>query len=482
MTNSLRRLLSRRASGTPPGTGGLSGRLVALAWLLTMAGGCHPHDPDKYVFSSVGSVQVDQLFSLSASGDSTLPADGFSSVMLVARVHNVTEGPRSILFTTTAGTLRVGSARRPDSAVVVTDLRGQAVVDLISSQEVVTARVVARVMGVEPALTQERQIRFVPVSAEDVFAFVEAPDSALAIGTALSSFTVRISPNLQGDDRKVTFETTQGAFVSSNRETTSGGDGQTRVVTAGADHRATVQLRSPDQASEALVTATVKGFTQERTIRFVPVPADSVLRFAEAPTSAPADGETLSRFVVRVSPALLADDNRQVVFETTQGTFAFAAANSTRITVLADASHQATAYLRSPNQIVEALLTASVKGFVQRRTVQFAWAGPDTLIVLTDRFLMKSTDQARLDVTLERRGGRGVVTRGMELSFQAADSLGNGIAGARFFNVTRSDAGGKASAVFTPDGSAYRGLVVITVRPTQVNREVAGRAILRVAD
>jgi len=133
---------------------------LALCALLALTSACH--DADRYVLTSEDSVDVEALFALTVDGDTTLAADGFSKTRLVARVKNVTERRRSVLFVTTAGFLRVGSAS-DDSAVVQTDASGRASVELVSSREVTTARVVATILDVRPPLVREVRITRLPI-------------------------------------------------------------------------------------------------------------------------------------------------------------------------------------------------------------------------------------------------------------------------------------------------------------------------------
>ena len=453
------------------------GFLVFTVWLLVLAANnCSKHDPDRYIFSSDSSVRVDRLFTLSVDGSPDVPADGFSAATLVAQILIVTEGPRRILFTTSAGNLRIGSETFGDSAFVETNLQGRATVDLVSTREVGTARVIARVIDVTPVLVQETTIRFIKASIDSIITFVESPDSAFASSAEITPFTVRISPALRGSDRKVTFTTTQGEFVPAKENT------QTRIVEAGDDNLASVQLRSPDNVTEALITAVVRDFTRETTIHFVSLPADSVIWFTEASATAPADGATLTKFAVTVSPVWLGESNPTVEFETNQGNFASSSTNTRRIQVAADSDHKAKVYLQSPNEITQALVTATAKEFKQSYVIEFTWAAPDTILLFIDSFQLRADDQTYIVAEMVRHYGRGAVTIGTELTFQAADSLGNNIEKAKFFNLTRSDMDGKASAYFTPDGTPYRGLVTITARPAMADTVGIGQAVLRIVD
>ena len=443
---------------------------------LAVFDGCEKHDPDKYIFSPGSSVAVDKLFTLSVLGDSTLPADGFSTVILDAQVNNVSEGPRSVLFTTSGGYLKVGSTVYGDSAFVETDLEGHAKVELMSSRMTGSARVIARVIDATPSLMQEQTIIFTPVQLDNIITFVDTPDSAYANGKAITTIAVRISPLLQGDDRKVLFTTTEGNFIPMDEAPSS------IIMAAGDDNLATVSLRSPETVSEARVTATVKNFTRETVIHFVTVPTESVIAFTEYVTSAPADGATLSKLVVKVSPSLLGVANATVEFETNHGSFASSTVNSRLIQVNVDSNNEAAIYLRSSTEIEKALVTATVKNYKQSRIVEFVWAAPDTILMLVPEFQLSTNSHTQIMAELVRNEGRGIVTMGTELAFQAADSLGNKVDRAKFFNLTRSDQNGVASVYFTPDGTSYRGLVTITAQPAREDSSAVGEATLRIVD
>lgn len=456
------RALWRMPKSWPRGLG-LCG--VALALLFT---GCH--DADQYVLTSEASVTVPDLFSLAVVGDSTLTADGFSRTQIVATVRNVTEGPRPVLFTTTAGLLRVGDHAPNDSATVQTDASGVASVDLISSRTVATARVFAAILGVDPPLVAEASVRFLPVAPADVVRFVALPDTSVADLASPLSLTVTISDRLEGDDRLVTFQTSDGRFEFAS------GDGKSRTVRADADGEATVRLVPPDEASEVLVTATVKGFTEEAPIRFSTPPT---LQFEEVPTSAPADGETTSRITVAVSSG---SADREVDFETTAGVFTVT--GSTTASVTADAEDEATVFLRSPTRVSVAVVSASVRGVREERSVSFEAAPPDSIVLIVegDLFQIRPDQQVRLQARFLRAPGRGQVSEGLAVTFQAADTLGNDVDRVRFTNTTPTDDEGLSSTVFVPDSTAYRGLVTLSVRATDFPAAGRGTAVVRISD
>ncbi|MFT5376315.1 MAG: hypothetical protein ACI906_003152 [Candidatus Latescibacterota bacterium] len=456
--------------------------VLGLVWV-----GCH--NPDDFAFNSDESPQADRFLSLSAVGDTTLPADGFSALELVAHVSDVSEGPLAIQFTTTAGSLRVGtrvgtlaeidsvnSAVRTDSVVVQTNASGEARVELVGEAQQTTALVRARIVGLEPIVEQEIRIHFNSVADEEILAFVDPAESAFAHGLALVPFMVQISSELEGDERDVRFETTNGIFPLSNDSS------RVQIVRADAAGMATAYLRSPEQVGEALVRATIMTFFQERVIRFVSAPTDSVLHFVEVPEEAMADGQSLSRFSVEISPHLQLDSDRTVEFTTTSGSFVLSDDTGSTVSVRANADGVATAFLRSPSQYEEAFVQASVKGFVQQEVLQFGWAGPDSILVSSERNQqsLAANEQLQIEAELIRLDGRGLVTENLPVSFAAFDSLGNPLASARFVNVTRTDVEGMASAVFVVSDTLYQGKASISVRSARITSEVVGQVELTI--
>lgn len=462
----------------------LVGPLAALLWV-----GCY--NPDDYALNSDASPSVDRFLTLEADGATTLPADGVSAVELVARVRDVSEGPLTLQFTTTAGSLRVGttvgtlvsldsiaagisvnSVVRPDSVVVRTDARGEARVELVSAPRPATARVRAAVLGVDAPLEQVLRIDFSEVPAAALVAFVDPAAAAFAHGLSLVPVTVQIAAQLVATSPEVTFAASGGTFPFADEP------GSTQTVRADADGRATAYLRSPEAPSDVQVRASVAGFSQEHLIHFVPAPADSVLRFVAPPQAAPADGETLTGFTVSISPRLQSLEDRTVAFTATGGSFLFAGTSTTTASVRADADGQATAWLRSPARFGEVVVRASVKGFVQDNKILFDWAGPDSIVVRPERSRLQVTagEQMAVEAELLRYAQPGQVTVDLPIAFTATDSLGRPLRGARFLEVTPTDAQRVATAVFVVDDTLYWGPVTISARPARLASGVVGQA------
>jgi len=444
--------------------------------LLGLSQGCH--DADRYVLTSDASIPVDQLFMMTVQGDSVQKADGFSRIQLIAQVMDVSEGGRTILFTTTAGSLRVGDRSRSDSLLVETDLQGKAEVALQSPNEAAVAQITATIEGVTPTLTQQRNIRFTAVTAEDMLSFEGLPDRVVAGNTNVQTeIRVQIDESLEGEDRRVSFTTSIGRFLFG-----TGQGGRTREVLADQNGVATVTLESPDDGGEAVITATVRGFVLEETIQFFVPPKIS---FVTPPTTAPADGVTLTRFSALITSDLGSVENLSVEFVTTAGTLVSEDQEGQRITLSSINQDTVSVFLRSPRQVGAAAITATLEGgSTAERFVTFGIARPDSVLVSIDptQIQLRPNDQTTIQAALIRNVGRGQVSEGLSVSFAASDSVGNAIPLARFFNVSRANSDGIATAIFTPDGSSYRGLA--TIRATYVDAEatVTGTATVRFVD
>lgn len=240
-------------------------RLASVALLL--ASSCYRRD--DYVLTPT---VVDTLLSLtSASGATTLPADGFSRLVLVARITPTADGNRRTLsVSTSAGTL-IGSGGTGASITVTADATGQATFQLQASAQVETARVQAQVQGL-PSLVRELAVAFVAADPDAVVRFVETPGSAPADGATLSRFSVAVSPSVPPAQRTATFTTSAGTFVPSG------------TVPVSASNLATGDLKSPTVIGTARVQVTVAGVTRETLIDFERATPDAVTVLVQSAT------------------------------------------------------------------------------------------------------------------------------------------------------------------------------------------------------
>lgn len=267
-------------------------RLSCAALLLVSS--CYRRD-DYVLTPSV----VDALLSLeSQSGATTLPADGFSRLVLVARITPTADGSRRTLaVSTSAGTL-IGSGGTGASITVTADSTGQATFQLQSSAQVETARVQAQVQNL-PSLVRELAIAFVPADADAVVRFVDPPGAAPADGATLSRFSVAVSASVPSAQRTATFTSSAGTFVPSG------------TVPVSASNLATADLRSPTVIGTARVQATVAGVTRETLIDFERALPDALTVAVQSATvkASPINEVTVTVLLLRdvgtVSPGTL---------------------------------------------------------------------------------------------------------------------------------------------------------------------------------
>lgn len=195
-----------------------------------------------------------------------IPADGISRVTLTAEIDPAAAADRrTVVFTTTAGTL-VGATEEDGRKLgVPADSTGRARVELQSERSVRTAVVTASVSaGTEVLAVQRAEIRFVAADPGTLVRISTSEASAPADGATAVRVFADIAAGLPEGQRTVTFTTTLGSFAQA--ATTAP---KTATVTADASQRATVDLLGPiDQVGQARVTATVAGTTVQTFVDF----------------------------------------------------------------------------------------------------------------------------------------------------------------------------------------------------------------------
>jgi hypothetical protein len=233
--------------------------LVTLASLTALAAtGCY--DPNKVS-------APDEVLLLTASPDA-IPANGFSTSRITARVTTSTTRNLTIAFTSSGGTLSPTTTHAPDGA-------GEASVFLTSESVPKTVTVTADVKeGADVLVSRSVTVTFGPATADSVLRLITSSNQIEADG--VSSVFLQAELNPAGASRTVSFKTTDGSFAregaTPKREEPN--------VTAGADGIARVQLFAPVTPGSALVTATTigangaAGFSATQTITFSPAVPD----------------------------------------------------------------------------------------------------------------------------------------------------------------------------------------------------------------
>jgi hypothetical protein len=224
---------------------------VVIASLAAVAAtGCY--DPNRVS-------APDEVLLLTASPDA-IPANGFATSKITAKVTTATSRNLTITFTTSGGTLSPTTARTPDAA-------GEATTFLTSGSTPKTVEVTAEVKeGTDVLASRSVTVTFTTASADSILRLTTSSNQAEADG--VSSVFLQAELNPAGASRSVSFKTTNGSFSRDDEKD------RDENVTAGADGIARVQLFVPQTQGSALVTATssdangTAGFSASQTITF----------------------------------------------------------------------------------------------------------------------------------------------------------------------------------------------------------------------
>ncbi len=238
-----------------------------------------------------------------------------------------------------------------------------------------------------------------------------------ADGISTLAITANIAPGAVTTTRKAKFRTSSGSFAGA-----ASGASEIEVFFE-PDGRAVAILRSSTTPGTVIVSAQVLDGTAVATavkqiqLQFV-VPDAEGLRFIHAPSRAPADGATASRFTVQV-PASQPLGERTVTFTTTLGSFG---GSSTTAMVNAGADGEATILLYSPIDDGQGVLSASLSTLFRIETlVRFEPAPAESILVdVPARVGINGT--ATVKATLLRRIG--TPTNGTIVTFEAFDQTG----------------------------------------------------------
>lgn len=228
---------------------------AVLALGLAAAGGCY--DSGDY---SPTETNIDAILTLSsATGATSLPADGFSRLRLEARLLGAPAADRrTVLFRVNGpGTLQGGVADGNDRAVEA-DATGRASIDYVAGQTPGTA-VVTATPKAAAGVTVSIALTLLPPDPNDVVRFVAAPSRAPADGATLTPFTVEVSATLPAA-ATVQFAASASGF----------GPAATTPLAVPVDggRRASADLKSPSTITNARVSATVQGVTRTAEITF----------------------------------------------------------------------------------------------------------------------------------------------------------------------------------------------------------------------
>jgi hypothetical protein len=240
-----------------------SARAFLAVLLLAALAGCNsPTEPD-----AAGSLSL-------TPAANEIPADGFSRVSLTAEIDpRAAADRRTVVFTTTAGTLVGATEENGRKLSLAVDSAGRAQVELQSERTVRTAVVTASVSAGDQTLAVQRaEVRFVAVDAGALVRISTSTASAPADGATPVRVFADIAAGLPSGQRTVTFTTSLGGFGTPAAQTPS------TTATADLSNRATADLFGPsDQVGQARVTATVGDTTVQTFVEFFRALPDTIV-------------------------------------------------------------------------------------------------------------------------------------------------------------------------------------------------------------
>jgi hypothetical protein len=259
-------------------------RLTMLGTIALGLPGCSNYDDSRYLPTS-----PDRQGALELTVDKTsIPADGFSTATLTARISaNATAANRIIKFTTTVGTFvgAPGDGKLIESTVTSD---GVTTVQLRSERTVQTATVTAAVKG-NDTLVKQQSVTFDVAPAGDILRVSTTTSAVPADGATITPITAEVAAGLPSGRRKVTFTASLGTFVGDPANPVQG-DSARRTVDVDADgsNRAVAYLRSVNtEIGQAIVTVKVDAtpaVSANTSIQFVRAEPTRVLVTTDATT------------------------------------------------------------------------------------------------------------------------------------------------------------------------------------------------------
>jgi hypothetical protein len=186
----------------------------------------------------------------------SIPADGFSTTLIIARLKLGAGERREVTFETSAGIFIASGQPNGRSVKIVADSNGRAEVHLRSEKTVGIARVQVTAL----AVLDEFLVAFTPVDAAQIITLSTEPSSAPADGVTPLVIVASIAPGLPTGRRTVTFTTTIGQLSPASIETDSTNMARSYLVSS--------------VTGTAHITATVDGTTAASTAELAPALPD----------------------------------------------------------------------------------------------------------------------------------------------------------------------------------------------------------------
>jgi hypothetical protein len=259
-------------------------RLLATTTLLAAVAVSSCYDPDRIT-------APDEIVLLTAS-PAAIPANGFSTSRITARITTSTTRTLTITFSTSGGQLSSTAPQSPDA-------NGEASVFLTSEASPKAVSVTADVKeGANVLASRSVAVAFDIAPANTVLNLTTSSSQVDADGASSVTLRADANPAISPGNRSVTFKTTIGSFERDKTPEVT----QVTVNTA-SDGVAIAQLYAARTAGTALVTATSGGFSASQTITFA-IAAPDFVSLGATPLSGRALETTVIDLVATLSRAI----------------------------------------------------------------------------------------------------------------------------------------------------------------------------------
>lgn len=243
-----------------------------------------------------------------------------------------------------------------------------------------------------------------------------------ADGTSLLKIEISLNPTTNVEaNRKVTLTTTAGDFIVGNESK------KVIEVTLNENGTYNAYLRAPNAAASGVITAaTVNGIAIAQTnLTFVAVATptltiDTISLLTNSSTTSGflADGTSLLKIPITLTPTTTAIENRKVTLTTTVGDFIVGSESKKVLDITVNSNGSGEVYLKSPNTAASGVISAStVNNTVNAATsIAFESATPTEVMVETPQSMLKDSSATPITVRLSRTIGR--VSDGQRGNFQ----------------------------------------------------------------
>jgi hypothetical protein len=227
--------------------------VIALLACGVLSAGCH--DPSNYALTDE---QVKSILTLEVVGPAAIPADGFTSTTLRARIHPENANNRTLFITTDRGTLVKGEGKLTDGALTVTaGPDGSVDFDLKSSNELGVATLVVTA-DKQPLISASTTVSFEAANPDDTVRFIEVPAEMPADGASQATISVQVNTLIPAPSRQAVFESTLGTLLPSSK-----------IAVADAAGIARITLQSPTTMGSSRISVTTESVLRQSAVEFV---------------------------------------------------------------------------------------------------------------------------------------------------------------------------------------------------------------------